>query len=242
MVSGKNRTATRHARRRRANQCQGSCCWLRTHSMSNSSECRITTSVCYTLCNAIVGVFTECFFVAVCVGVFVAFSACAPWMIEYRTYRCSFGSFRLVFVADQRSNARVCIQSQDAHVAQCSQTRIDSHYVTPDVEHQFDARRGFLLGRDGRILCNMWAKQLLAVSVSFVDVAEVLVVKRTMLVFRDAKLFAFTMFTAPGWRHCAPFVGQNGLRRRDGCLYRPSGIEEVFVAIWFVRAVLTLNR
>ena len=31
------------------------------------------------------------FFGAVCVGVFVAFSACAPWMIEYRTYRCSFG-------------------------------------------------------------------------------------------------------------------------------------------------------
>ena len=182
-------------------------------------------------------VFTECFFGAVCVGVRVAFSACAPWMIEYRTYRCSFGSFRLVFVADQRSNAQVCIQSQDAHVAQCSQTRIDSHYVTPDVEHQFDARRGFLLRRDGRILCNMWAKQFLAVSVSFVDVAEVLVVKRTMLVFATRSCCVHA-----GWRHCAPFVGQNGLRRRDGCLYRPSGIEEVLVAIWFVRAVLTLNR
>ena len=152
------------------------------------------------MCNSIVGVFTECFFGAVCVGVFVAFSACAPWMIEFRTCLLFSGSFRSFFVADQRSSAQVSIQSQDAHMAGCSQTRIDSHHVTPDVEHQFDARRGFLLCRDGRILGNVWAKQLLAVSVSFVDVAGVFVVKRTMLVFATRSCCVHNVHSA-GWRH-----------------------------------------
>ena len=78
VVSGKNRTATRHGRRRRANQRQGSCCWVRTHSMSNSSELRITTSVVTPWTTAWLECAVNAFFGALCVGVFVAFSACAP--------------------------------------------------------------------------------------------------------------------------------------------------------------------
>ena len=89
---------------------------------------------------------------------------------------------------DQRSRARVSIQSRWTRTWQgCAQTRIDNHNVTPVsnatiterhdyvniVEHHFDARCGLFFRSDGRILGNFWAKQLLAGSVLFVDVAEV---------------------------------------------------------------------
>ena len=90
VVSVKNRTATRHARRRRPNQCQGSCCWY------ERTACRTAVNVESRLVRVTpwTTAWLECavsaFFGAVCVGVFVAFSACAPWMIEFRTCCCSF--------------------------------------------------------------------------------------------------------------------------------------------------------
>ena len=104
-------------------------------------------------------------------------------MIECRTCRCSFGKLQIGLCGRstfQRSGDYPV--PLDAHVAGCAQTRIDNHYVTPVsnatndhvniVEHHFDAGCGLFFRIDGRILGNIWAKQLLAGSVLFVDVAE----------------------------------------------------------------------